>query len=83
MGSGAVPVVRVLARRPDLWITAARVSRSLVGRQWWRRPPYLPVPDRGWLHFRLITAYGNDGSGPMRPADVVAWLEWCRRFPDH
>jgi hypothetical protein len=39
------------------------------------------VPDPAYLHFRLQTQYG--GAEPSAdPADVVAYLNWCRRFPD-
>jgi hypothetical protein len=45
---------------------------------WWRRPPFLPVPDPDYLRFRLETAYGGTGEGPFEPADLVAYLRWCR-----
>ena len=70
-----------MAGRPDLWLTGLRTARSLVARQWWRHPPFLPLPDRRWLHFRLMTAYGGNGAGPTDAHDVITWLEWCRRFP--
>jgi hypothetical protein len=78
---GLGELVPALARRPDLWLTAARAGRSMVGRGWWRHRPFLPLPDPGWLHFRLVTAYGGDGLTPLRPHDVITWLDWCRRFP--
>jgi hypothetical protein len=71
-------VARALGRRPDLWPAAARQAVRLVPRRWWRRPPFLPLPDRGWLRFRLEAQYGGDGTGPVRPEDLVAFLEWCR-----
>ena len=74
-------VAVTLARRPSLWPEAVRSARSLAPRGWWRRPPFLPVPDRRWLHFRLVTAYGGDGSTPIEADDLVTWLEWRRRFP--
>ena len=71
-------VAPAVARRPDLWPAAARQAWRLVPRRWWSAPPFLPVPDRAWLAFRLETQYGGDGRGPVDPADVVAFLEWCR-----
>ena len=44
---------------------------------WHRRPPYLPVPSRGYLGFRLETMYGSADHRP-EPADLVRWLGWCR-----
>ena len=72
-------VARVLATRPDLWVTAAVQGRRLVPNGWWRRRPFLPVPDRAWIRFRLQTAYGDPGHAPP-PEDVVAWLQWCRSW---
>lgn len=43
---------------------------------WWRRPPYLPLPDRAYLRFRLETQYGEGGA--PRPGDLVTYLDWCR-----
>jgi hypothetical protein len=86
MSEGIAPLVSaatVLAvlRRPDLWVTAVRVSLRLAPRGWWRRPPYLPLPSPAYLRFRLVTAYGGDGGHPPDPADLVAYLEWCRAWP--
>jgi hypothetical protein len=72
-------VAAAVARRPRLWPAAAHQARRLAPRRWWRRRPFLPVPDRAWLRFRAETQYG-DPEHPPTPADVVAWLEWSRRF---
>ena len=66
----------VLAR-PGLWPTAVRQVTALAGRGWWRRPPYLPLPDPAYLAFRQQTMYGDPACAPS-PADVVAYLSWCR-----
>ena len=47
---------------------------------WWRRPPFLPLPDPDYLRFRLQTAYGDDRRAPD-PADVITYLHWCRQWP--
>jgi len=72
-------VVRAVAARPRLWPTAARQAARLTPRRWWRRRPFLPVPDRSWLRFRAETQYGDPDRAPDA-ADVVAWLQWARRF---
>lgn len=74
-------VAMALASRPVLWPTAVRAGVLLVPAGWWRRPPFLPVPDARYLRFRMITAYGGDGTTPPTPDDVVTWLSWLRRFP--
>jgi hypothetical protein len=67
-----------VAKRPRLWPVAVSSAISLVPRRWWRRRPFLPIPDRDWLRFRMVTAYGGDGSRGPDPDDVVTWLEWRR-----
>ena len=74
-----VRAVAAVAARPDLWTTAARQAVRLAPDRWWRRWPPLPMPDEEWLGFRSKTAYG-DARRPPDPADVVAWLEWCKSF---
>ncbi|MEM7339125.1 MAG: hypothetical protein AAF467_10785 [Actinomycetota bacterium] len=73
-----LPVTAALARRPDLWPAALAAAASLRPDRWWRRWPFLPLPDADWLRFRMVTAYGGDGSGPIVTADVITWLEWQR-----
>ena len=77
-----LPVAVAVARRPRLWPTAVRAALDLAPAGWWRHSPFLPLPDPGWLRFRLTTAYGGDGSGPIVGRDLVDWLEW-RRDWDH
>ncbi|MGB1505048.1 MAG: hypothetical protein ACPHDT_06135 [Acidimicrobiales bacterium] len=69
--------LRVLISRPSLWATAIVQARRFVPDGWWRRPPFLPVPDAELLAFRASTQYG-DPEHPASAADLVAWLEWCR-----
>ena len=44
--------------------------------RWWRRAPFLPIPDADYLRFRLETQYGTGGAPD--PDDVVVYLRWCR-----
>jgi len=39
----------------------------------------LPLPSGDYLRFRLLTQYG-DGDARPDPADVIAYLEWCRQY---
>jgi hypothetical protein len=52
----------------------------LAKRGWWRRPPFLPVPDAAYLRFRMETAYGDADRDP-EPDDLITYLRWCREFP--
>lgn len=65
-------------RRPSLWRIGIAQAFRLARPGWWRRLPFLPLPDLDYVRFRLETAYGPNGA----PAgdDLVAYLNWCREF---
>ncbi len=46
-------------------------------RDWWRRPPFLPLPDRDYLRWRMYTAYGSGDAVPPA-ADVIRFARWRR-----
>lgn len=75
-----VRAARALLAHPELWGTAIRQVFVLAVAGWWRRAPFLPVPDRAYLQFRLQTAYGDPDGSPT-PHDVVTYLHWCRAWP--
>ena len=70
----------VVARALRLWPIAGRQVLRLAPAGWWRRWPFLPLPDPAYLHFRLQTMYGGQAD-EADPHDVVTYLRWCRRFP--
>lgn len=72
---GAVSVLVAIAARPALWRPAARQLRTLAPDRWWARRPFLPLPDRHWMAFRMTTAYG-DPAAPLAVDDVLTWLRW-------
>jgi hypothetical protein len=65
-----------LAGRPSLWPTAAVQAVRVTPARWWRRAPFLPVPDRRYIRYRLETQYGKVAD--VEPHDVITYLEWCR-----
>jgi hypothetical protein len=69
----------VLVRRPRLVPAAVRLGLSLVPRRWWRRRPYLPLPDRDWVAFRMELAYGDARAIPSAE-DLVDYLVWARQM---
>jgi hypothetical protein len=73
-----VRAVVAVVVRPSLWGTAVRQVWRLARPGWWRQSPFLPVPDRAYMRFRLETQYG-DPTHRAEPGDVVAYLDWCRR----
>jgi len=66
-------------KRPRLWPAAAGAIFAFAPDRWWRRTPFLPVPDGELIRWRTATAYGS-GEADLVTADVVAYLAWRRRF---
>ncbi len=73
---GSARAVAAVVAHPSLWPTALRQAARASRPRWWRRPPYLPIPDPDYLRFRLETQYGVDGV--RDPKDVLVYLRWCR-----
>ena len=71
--------VGAVAKRPDLWGEAVRSAVAMSARGWWRRRPFLPVPEPRYLAWRTATAYGTADTD-IDPNDLVAYLEWRRTF---
>ena len=74
----APSVLRVILRHPTLWPEAVRALVAFTPTGWWRERPFLPVPRRAYIGWRLQTAYGSAKAAPD-PDDVVQFLEWRRR----
>ena len=72
-----IRMTSALCLRPSLWLAACRQAHRLAGRDWWRRPPFLPVPAPAYARFRALTQYGEPDRLPDA-ADVVTWLVWAR-----
>jgi hypothetical protein len=68
-----------VAVRPGLWLAAVRQVFVLARPGWWRQAPFLPLPDRAYLRFRLVTAYGDPDREP-EPHDLVTYLHWCKEY---
>ena len=76
--SWVLSAVGAVLAHPSLWATALRQVRVLARPGWWRRVPFLPVPDPAYLRFRSETAYGGAGDHAPAPEDLVAYLRWVR-----
>lgn len=53
---------------------------ALVPERWWASPPHLPLPDRRYWHFRMVTVFGGDGSGNLDDHQVVDYLRWTSQM---
>lgn len=65
------------AINPRLAIDLLRTAWAFRRREWWRKPPFLPVPDRDYLRWRMYTAYGDDDAVPPA-SDVIGFARWRR-----
>jgi hypothetical protein len=66
--------------RPATGLALLRVAWRFRRRGWWRRPPFLPLPSRIYLRWRLHTAYGEGDVVP--PAeDVERYARWAVKRP--
>ena len=64
--------------RPPLAMDLLRVAWRFRSRSWYRRPPFLPLPAREYVQWRMYTAYGDEHAVP--PADdVVHYARWVGR----
>ena len=55
-----------------------QVLWNFRARDWWRRAPFLPLPPREYVRWRMHTAYGDPNAVP--PADdVVRYARWVYR----
>jgi hypothetical protein len=58
----------------DLVTVAWRFRR----RGWLRRAPFLPVPSRDYIAWRMYTAFGDHDAVPT-VEDVIRYARWARR----
>lgn len=71
-------VLFAVARRPWTWGAAIAAAIRLAPRGWWRRSPFLPLPDARYWGFRMQTAYGDEDAVPSDD-DVGDVIRWSRR----
>lgn len=78
--SGTLPgiVARALAR-PRLLGSMVRAAWRFRARAWWRRPPFLPLPPREYLEWRMHTAYGDRDREPT-VEELGRYLRWANRL---
>jgi hypothetical protein len=64
------------ALHPPLAIALLRVIWRFRRREWYRRWPFLPLPARDYVRWRMHTAYGDYDAIP--PAeDVERYARWA------
>jgi hypothetical protein len=71
-------VLRHLARHPSNVPLLLGASWRLRATGWWRRKPFVPLPDPAYWRFRLSTATGSP-SGSTSVREVVEFAKWSAR----
>ena len=71
--------LRLAARasvRPALALALVRVAWRFRRRRWWAHAPFLPLPPRDYVRWRMHTAYGDHDAVPPA-ADVERYARWA------
>ena len=76
-GSLTIRLVGKAIINPRLAIDLLRTAWAFRRRQWWVRFPFLPLPDRSYLRWRMYTAYGEESAVPPSQ-DVIRFARWRR-----
>src|SRR5207249_10950473 len=66
---------------PRLALDLVRLTWSFRARDWYRRPPFLPLPPRDYVRWRMFTAYGDEDAVP--PLEDVLRFARRRRATTH
>ena len=66
-----------VARRPALWGEGLRTLVALAPRGWWKRSPFLPVPDESYARWRIATSSG-DPDADIQVEELISYLQWRR-----
>ena len=62
--------------RPTLAVDLVRVAWRFRAREWYRRAPFLPLPDATYLRWRMYTAYGDFDAVPSAE-EVERYVRWA------
>lgn len=79
-GSLILRLAAATLRHPSLAVDLLRVAWRFRARGWYARFPFLPLPSRPYLRWRMVTAYGDPDIVP--PAeDIIRYARWVGREP--
>ncbi|MDE0377544.1 MAG: hypothetical protein OXK16_16515 [bacterium] len=69
--------VRVAVHHPSLAWEAVRLAAATAAPGWFRKAPFVPRPEPGYLDWRMLTAYGRPDAIPTE-REVEEFLRWRR-----
>lgn len=64
---------------PRVAVDLLSLAWAFRGRAWYRKPPFLPVPPRDYIAWRMYTAYGNENAVPTTE-EVIRFAQWRRKL---
>lgn len=68
-------LAKAAIRRPSLIPRLLGTAWAFRANRWYLRPPFLPIPPRGYMRWRMETAYGDaDAVPPM--TELERYLRW-------
>lgn len=75
-------VLSLAVRRPWRIPAILGMAWSFRARGWYRRPPFLPLPPKDYIRWRMETAYGDAGTVPPghELEGFVIWSARMRRW---
>ena len=72
-------MIGLALRRPWIIPHVVGAAWAMRTRRWYARAPFLPLPPRAYVDWRMETAYGDVHATP--PADDLArYLVWSTRM---
>lgn len=66
-------------RRPGIIPHLVGAAWAFRARRWYRRPPFLPLPPRSYVRWRMETAYGDPEAVPAAD-EMERYLVWASRM---
>jgi hypothetical protein len=79
-GRLTLELVFAALRRPTLGVDLVRVAWRFRAAGWYARFPFLPLPSRKYVRWRMHTAYGDADIVPPA-ADLIRYARWIGRQP--
>jgi hypothetical protein len=74
-----VTTLALALRRPRLIPHLVGAAWAFRARKWYTRPPFLPLPPRSYMQWRMETAYGDPDAVPSAE-DLERYLVWTSRM---
>ena len=68
-------LAKAAIRRPSLIQGLLGTAWAFRSNGWYLRPPFLPIPPRGYMRWRMETAYGDAEAVPPL-AEMERYIRW-------